>query len=244
MSSFEIKQKDILVTNTSRARAREHPAWRGRRHFLEADCLPLLSLSIKLVCVCVWTLVRGACKIVLYCNSQKQRFFILWQVLTKYRGWAQSFQFPIISEPASSYVLIWNLWFLCMYCACIYRHNTGTYAFALKCIYCSYVCMCMYGSYMYVYTCICLYVHMIYLYAYMHMSVHICMYMLVLYVYVCICVCNYMHLCMNVTYVFVCISMYMCISLQYIHIHANTSVYMLISLDAFYSMRRAGYVCV
>jgi hypothetical protein len=38
------------LTLTARARACEHQAWRGGRHFLEADCLPLLSSSIKLVC--------------------------------------------------------------------------------------------------------------------------------------------------------------------------------------------------
>jgi hypothetical protein len=38
MSSFEIKQKDILVTSTNSTRERARPAW--RRHFLgEADCL-------------------------------------------------------------------------------------------------------------------------------------------------------------------------------------------------------------
>jgi hypothetical protein len=103
-----------------------------------------------------------------------------------------------------------SLIYICMYCACIYRHNTGTvtYAFALKCIYCSYVCMCMYGSYMCVYTCICLrlYVHMLYLYAYMYISVHMGMYIPVLYVYVFICVCYYMHL---YVYVCVCICMYL-----------------------------------
>jgi hypothetical protein len=53
MGSFAIKQNDILsLTLTARARACEHQAWRGGRHFHgEADCLPLLSLSIKLVCV-------------------------------------------------------------------------------------------------------------------------------------------------------------------------------------------------
>ena len=116
-----------------------------------------------------------------------------------------------------------------MYCACIYKLNTGTYAFALKCIYCSYVCMCMYGSYMHVYTCICLYVHMLYLYAYTYISVHMCIYIPVLYVYVCICVCNYMHLYM---YVCVCIRMYlyvyvcMCI---YVHLCSLYTIYMLIS---------------
>ncbi len=134
-----------------------------------------------------------------------------------------------------------------------HRRQRCPLAFALKCIYCSYVCRCMYGSFMYVYTCICLYVHMIYLYAYMHISVRICMYMLVLYVYVRICVCNYMHLYMHVmcmyTYVCVCISMYMCISLQYIHIDAHTSVYMLILLDAFIPCDEPGvyvykYACI
>ncbi len=56
MSSFEIKQKDILVTNTNRARAREHPAWRGGRHFLEG-CRSRLPASVEFInkasmCVC------------------------------------------------------------------------------------------------------------------------------------------------------------------------------------------------
>ncbi len=38
--------------------------------------------------------------------------------------------------------------------------------------------------------------------------------------------------------------MYKYMHIYIIHIHAHTSVYMHISLDAFYSMRRAGYVCV
>jgi hypothetical protein len=61
-----------------------------------------------------------------------------------------------------------------MHVLCIYRHNTGKYAFALKCIYCSYVCICM---------------------------VHICMFTPV---YVCMCICyTYMHICLYL-YICVC----------------------------------------
>ncbi len=45
------KKTSLSLTLTARARACEYQAWRGGRHFLEAVCLPLLNLSIKLVCV-------------------------------------------------------------------------------------------------------------------------------------------------------------------------------------------------
>ena len=41
----------MSLTLTACEREREHQAWRGGRRFREADCLRLLSLSIKLVCV-------------------------------------------------------------------------------------------------------------------------------------------------------------------------------------------------
>jgi hypothetical protein len=52
MSSFEIKQKDILVTYTNRTRARKKASsMAGSAQFPRSRLLPLLSLSIKLVCV-------------------------------------------------------------------------------------------------------------------------------------------------------------------------------------------------
>ncbi len=162
-----------------------------------------------------------------------------------------------ISEPAGSYALMWNLWFLY---ACIVHVYTGTI-----------LCMYIQAQYRHISICtemhilfICLYVYVWFIYVSIHLYMSVCAYVIpiCIYVYICtyvyvyaciVCICIYLclllyapvYVCMCLhMYVFAYISMYMYILLQYIHIHAHTSVYMHISLDAFYSMRRAGYVCV
>ncbi len=132
---------------------------------------------------------------------------------------------------------------LCMYIQAQYRHicicTEMHVLFICQYVYVwfIYVCIHLYMSVCAYNIPICIYAYICtYLYVYAWI-VCICMYLcLQLYAPVYVCMCMY-------TYVFVCISMYMCISLQYIHI-AHTSVCMLILRDAFYSMRRAGYVCV
>jgi hypothetical protein len=53
------KKRGVIVTpaQTACERACLRPAWRGRRHFHKADCLPILKAS---VCVCVCVCVCGS----------------------------------------------------------------------------------------------------------------------------------------------------------------------------------------
>jgi hypothetical protein len=133
---------------------------------------------------------------------------------------------------------------LCMYIQAQYRHICicSKMHILFICLYVyawfRYVCIHQYTSVCAYVTPICIYVYICtYVYVYsciVCIRIYLC---LILYAPVYVCICLYM-------FVFVYISMYMYISLQYMHIHAHKSAYIHISLDEFYSMWRAGYVCV
>ncbi len=46
-SDWEDEQEIVTSAQTACERACLRPAWRGRRHFHKADCLPILSLFNK-----------------------------------------------------------------------------------------------------------------------------------------------------------------------------------------------------
>ncbi len=110
----------MSLTLTACERACEHQAWRGGHHFLEADCLPLLSWSIKLVCVFVhdmYLFIWVKTRIYLYKHVHTRLnnvhtcsyLFMYIHVYKLTEMYIHAYKFPYM------YAHVWTMYMTCMY---------------------------------------------------------------------------------------------------------------------------------